>query len=343
MNGRRTGRLARWAAAFGVIAVLAIGAPVAAQETGNTDNPYFEQGAVEGSGEGLKIGYISLGDAVPFVKLVSDNIAEQAAVAGADFFFCDGALDDAEALACAQQMAVQEVDGVINFQLNEAISPEICAAYGDLPTVAIDIHQRPCEVSFFGADNRFAGFVAGEAVGQHFADQFDCAYDLVVTLESVTAGIVNENRTLGAVEGFASVCGEVPDDKLQRIDVGGTTDLALEQVTSLLPTIPPGGRLVILSLNDDMALGALAAARTAGREGEIFIGAQGADPTSWPEIACNPQWIADTAYFPERYGRTAVPAMIDILNGVEVAPEIFTPHVAVTADNIGELYGTTCD
>lgn len=336
MSGSGHKRYRRSAALIATFALLALAVPTAAQD--DTDNPYFEAGAQPGSGEGLKIGYISLGDSIPFVKLVSDDIKEQAEVAGVDLVFCDSMVDDAAALQCAQQMAVQEVQGVINFQLNESISPEICAAYGDVPTVAIDIHQQPCEVSFFGADNRFAGFVAGEAVGQYFAENFDCAFDQVVTLETVGAGIVNEDRTLGAVEGFASVCGEVADDQLQRIDVGGTTDLALERVTNVLPTIPPGGRLVVLSLNDDMALGALAAARTAGREGELFIGAQGADPTSWPEIACNEQWIADTAYFPERYGRTSIPAMIDILNGQDVPTELFTPHVAVTADNISELY-----
>lgn len=330
----------RWSALVGAVAILALAvAPVAAQdEADGSENPYFETGAVEGSGEGLRIGYISLGEAIPFVKLVSDSIREQAEIAGAELIFCDAQIDDAEALACAQQMDVAQVDGVINFQLNEAISPEICAAYGDVPTVAIDIHQEPCEAAFFGADNRFAGFVAGEAVGQHLAAGFDCQYDQVITLESVAAGVVNEDRTVGALQGLASVCGEIPDDKLQRLDVGGTTDLALEQVTNLLPTIPLGGRLVVLSLNDDMGLGALAAARTAGREGELFIGAQGADPSGWPEIACNPQWIADAAYFPERYGRSAVPAMIDILLGEEVPELIFTPHQPVTAENIFELY-----
>ncbi|CAN5507973.1 sugar ABC transporter substrate-binding protein [soil metagenome] len=329
----------RWLALVGAVAILALAAPVSAQdESPGSGNPYFEQGTEPGSGEGLRIGYISLGEAIPFVKLVSDSIREQADVAGAELIFCDAQIADAEALACAQQMAVADVQGVINFQLNEQISPEICAAYGDVPTVAIDIHQEPCEVAFFGADNRFAGFVAGEAVGQHLAAGMDCMYDQVITLESVAAGIVNEDRTLGSIEGFESICGEVPDDKIQRIDVGGTTDLALTSVGNLLPTIPAGGRLIVLSLNDDMALGALAAARTAGRESELVIGAQGADPSSWPEIACNPQWIADAAYFPERYGRTAVPAMIDILAGESVPELLFTPHVPVTAENIFELY-----
>ena len=334
MNRKRSAART-WVVAMGVVALLAVAAPVAAQ-----DNPYFEDGATEGSGEGFRVGYISLGDSIPFVKLVSDNIVEQAAIAGLDLITCDSQVAVEEALSCAQQLGNAQVDGVINFQLFEDSSPEICAAYGDVPTVAIDIHQSPCEVSFFGADNFNAGNVAGVAVGEYFAENFDCAYDAVLTLETSGAGQVNEDRTLGAVEGFASVCGDVPEDKWQRLDIGGTTDAALEQVTNVLPTIPPGGRLVVLSLNDDMALGALGAARTAGREGELFIGAQGADPTSWPELACNPQWIADTAYFPERYGRTSVPAIIDILNGVEVAPLLFTPHVAVNGDNIFDLYDT---
>ena len=161
-----------------------------------------------------------------------------------------------------------------------------------------------------------------------------------MTLETANAGVVNIDRIGGMIDGFASMCGDVPSDKLQQIDVGGTTDLALEAVGNLLPTIPPGGRLVILSLNDDMSLGALAAARTANRESEIFIASQGADPTSWPEIACNPQWISDAAYFPERYGRTTIPAMIDIINGETVPETLFIPHVAVTADNIHDLYET---
>jgi ribose transport system substrate-binding protein len=334
---RKKSAVRTWFAAVGVVALLAVAAPVSAQDN---ENPYFEAGATPGSGENYRVGYISLGDSIPFVKLVTDNIVEQAEIAGLDLIVCDSQVLVEEALTCAQQLGNAQVDGVINFQLFEDSSPEICAAYGDVPTVAIDIHQAPCEVSFFGADNFNAGNVAGTAVGEYFAENFDCAYDGVITLESSSAGQVNEDRTLGAVEGFASVCGEVSEDAWQRLDVGGTTDAALEMVTNVLPTIPPGGRLVVLSLNDDMALGALAAARTAGREGELFIGAQGADPTSWPELACNPQWIADTAYFPERYGRTSVPAIIDILDGNEVAPLLFTPHQAVTGDNIFDLYDT---
>ena len=130
----------------------------------------------------------------------------------------------------------------------------------------------------------------------------------------------------------------IPEDKFRSLDVGGTTDLAVTKFGDQLSALAPGGIIVVLSLNDDMSLGAFAAARTAGREGELRLAGQGADPTSWKELACNPNWLADTAYFPERYGRSTVPAIIDILDGKEVQNPIFTPAAAITPDNILDVY-----
>jgi ribose transport system substrate-binding protein len=143
------------------------------------------------------------------------------------------------------------------------------------------------------------------------------------------------------IAGFEEVCGEIPEAKFRSLDVGGTTDLALTKFGDQLTAIEPGGIIVVLSLNDDMSLGALAAARTAGRESELRLAGQGADPTSWKEIACNPQWLADTAYFPERYGTILIPAVVDLLNGETVPENLFTEHEVVTKDNIRTFYPET--
>ena len=63
----------------------------------NTEYVEFEK-VKPGSGKGLHLGYISLGDAVPFVKLVSDSIKKQAKIAGVKLEFCDSKIDDAKAL-----------------------------------------------------------------------------------------------------------------------------------------------------------------------------------------------------------------------------------------------------
>jgi ribose transport system substrate-binding protein len=293
------------------------------------------------SAQAFKVGYISLGESIPFVKLVSDNIKAEAEKAGVEIAFCDSEIDAAKALACAQNLKVQEVQAVLNFQLFEDSSPEICAAYGGLPTIAIDIHQAPCEVAFMGADNTKAGEIAGKHVGDSLKAENDCDYTAVVTLDTKGAGATTEARVNGMIAGFEQACGKIDQAKFRSLDVGGTTDLAVTKFGDQLSALAPGGIIVVLSLNDDMSLGAFAAARTAGREAELRLAGQGADPTSWKEIACNPQWLADTAYFPERYGEILIPAVVKLLNGETVEENLFTQHEVVTKDNVRTLYPDT--
>jgi ribose transport system substrate-binding protein len=289
----------------------------------------------------MKVGYISLGESIPFVKLVSDNIQAEADKAGVEIAFCDSEIDAAKALACAQNLKVQGVQAVLNFQLFEDSSPEVCAAYGGLPTIAIDIHQAPCEVAFMGADNTVAGEISGKFVGDTLKTENDCDYTAVVTLDTKGAGATTEARVNGMIAGFEEACGKIPAAKFKSLDVGGTTDLAVTKFGDQLSAIKPGGTIVVLSLNDDMSLGAFAAARTAGRASELRLAGQGADPTSWKDIACNPQWLADTAYFPERYGEILIPAVVKLLNGETVEKNLFTKHEVVTKDNVRTLYPDT--
>jgi ribose transport system substrate-binding protein len=291
-----------------------------------------------GSGEGLKVGYISLGDSIPFVKLVSDDIKAQAEIAGVELLFCDSEIDAAKALECARNFNTQGVDGIINFQLDETAAPQICEAGPDVPVVAVDIKQQPCEDVFMGADNQFAGELAGRNLGEYFAANFNCEVDELVSLESPGAGAVNEARAGGAIAGFASVC-DIPEDKIRRIDGGQTIDGGREKFADVLTALTGAQRIAVVSLNDDMLLGAFAAASAVGREDQVFGVAQGADPSSWDQIQNNPNWIGDTAYFPERYGTIAIPAIIGLINGQEVPANLFVPHEFINAENFAEYYG----
>jgi ribose transport system substrate-binding protein len=310
-----------------------------------TDAPASEEPAASASAsapaEAMKVGYISLGESIPFVSLVTNGILEEAEKAGVEVVVCDSEIDAAKAIACAQNLKVQEVQAVLNFQLFEDSSAEVCTAYGDLPTIAIDIVQEPCQVAFMGADNTLAGTIAGKYVGDALKAENDCDYEAVVTLDTKGAGATTLARMNGMIAGFEEACGAIPEDKFKSIDVGGTTDLALEKFGNQLSAIPPGGIIAVLSLNDDMSLGAFAAARTAGREGELRLAGQGADPTSWKEIACNPGWLADTAYFPDRYGTILIPAVVKLLNGETLPDNLFVEHEVVTKDNVRTLFPDT--
>lgn len=297
------------------------------------------EGARAGTGDGVKIGYISLGDQVPFVKLVSDGIKKQAKTAGANLVFCDSQVDAAKALDCAKNFKTQNVDVIINFQVDEKAAPNICAAGPDVPTIAVDINQRPCQVSFMGANNQRAGEIAGAAMGEYFKSNENCEYDAVVSMQQPAAGVVNEQRSGGALTGFESVCGPIENKKI--IDGGGTIEGGQRKFADVLTSLPGQNKIIVLSLNDDMALGALAAAKSQGREKDLYLAGQGADPSAHCEIANNPQWVGDAAYFPERYGEIAVPNAIRAARGEEIAPTLYVPHILVNADNIGEYYQVT--
>jgi len=295
--------------------------------------------APSASAESFKIGYISLGDSVPFVKLVSDGIKEAAEAAGQELVFCDSEIDQAKALSCAQNLKVQGVEGVLNFQVFQDSSPEICAAYGGVPTIAIDIIQPPCQIAFMGANNREAGRLGGAELGKYAKATWDCDFTAYVSLESTAAGAANTDRMGGWRDGFKESC-PIPADKERILDGADRTDPALEQVTNLLGALQ-GDRIIVVAINEDGILGAIGAANTLGRQTDLYYGGQGTDPSIWKDVACNPNYIASVAYFPERYGTLLIPNMVKALKGETIPKEIFTEHIVINKDNIRSIYPET--
>jgi ribose transport system substrate-binding protein len=295
--------------------------------------------AASPAAEKFKIGYISLGDNVPFVKLVSDGIKKAAADAGQDLAFCDSQVDQAKALECAQNLKVQGVQGVLNFQVFQDSSPEICEAYGGVPTIAIDIVQPPCQIAFMGANNREAGRLGGAAMGQYAKDNWNCEYTAYVSLESTAAGAANTDRMGGYRDGFQEFC-PIVKEKERVLDGADRTDPALEQMTNLLGALP-GDKIVVVAINEDGILGAIGAANTLGRQKDLYYSGQGTDPSIWKDVACNPNYIASVAYFPEKYGELLIPNMVKALQGETIPENIFTEHQVVTKDNIRTIYPET--
>ena len=282
-----------------------------------------------------KVGYISLGDQVPFVKLVSDGIKEEAARQNVELLFCDSEIDAGKALECAQTFAVQGVEGLLNFQVFQDSSPEICAALPEgIPVIAIDIIQPPCQLSFMGANNLEAGRIGGSALGEYFKVNFDCDYTAYISLESSAAGAANRDRMGGYRSGFTEHC---PIINERIMDGADRTDPALEQLTDLLPALP-GERIAVVAINEDGIIGAIAAARTLGRDGDLYFSGQGTDPSIWCDVKNNPNYIASVAYFPERYGTILLPAIINAIEGNSIAGQLFTPHQQITSENIDDYY-----
>ena len=368
LRGRGRGEWRRWCGALVAVALLAFafaacgdddepesggsGNQAAAAEDGAAAQAELDaaleqarKGVVEfeapkaGSGEGLKLGFIALGDQVPFSKLVTDGMRKAAQEAGAELVVCDSRLDGQVALDCARNFKTQQVDGYLNFQVDQALSEAICKAGPDVPVIAVDIAQEPCQVAFMGAANEYAGIIAGQAVGEFAKREWDCDYDAYVSLESTASVDANKARMGGYRKGFQSVCpGELKNERVLDAD---RTDAARTKMTDTLTALPGQKKIVVVAINDDGILGALAAAKTAGREGDIYVSGQGADPSAHCEIKNNPNWIADAGYFPERYGEIGIPYLIKAAKGETIPEDLLVPHELINADNIDEHYELT--
>jgi ribose transport system substrate-binding protein len=292
-----------------------------------------------GSGEGKKIGLIELGSSVPFSNLATKSVETAAKEAGAELVVCDSELEGQPALDCAKSFATQGVEGYLNFQPDAELSEAICKAGPQVPVIAVDISQEPCEVAFMGADNEYAGYIAGKAVGEFAKNEWNCEYDAYVSLEEPEAGSVNEERMGGYRKGFQEICpGDLKNEKKLN---ASRSEVARTQFTDALTALPNMEHIIAVGINDESVLAALAAAKTAGREADVFVSGQGTEPNAVCAIKNNPQWIADTAYFPERYGEIGVPYLLEAMEGKEIPKKLLVPHKLLTSKNIEQVYEVT--
>lgn len=298
-------------------------------------------GATPGSGKGMIVGYISAGESSPFVHSLTLGMQAQAARAGMTLRFCDAQFDATKALQCAKNLTSQGVQGLFNMQTDNKAAPAICKVGGPLPTIALAIHQKPCENSFVGINDEHAGEMAGKAMGVYIKARFDCKVDKIFSLEQASSGTTNEQRVAGWTKGYQATCGS--KDHFQHLESGGVSDKAERVVTDALTAAPEAKRVVVFAIDDDAASGALAAASIAGRSNALFMASQGGDDSAHCKILQDPQWVADIGYFPERYGEIAVPAMVTLLKGEKIKTVLNAQLSAFNKTNVEQFYpGLKC-
>ena len=341
-------RTAAWPTLLAVMALIAVACagPASSASPATSAAPAPSAAASEAPStpaEAVRIGYISGGDSDPFVLLVTNGIRDAAKAAGVELSECDSDFAAEKALACARTLASQQLQSMINWQFYPDSSAEICEAYGNLPTVAIDTPEEPCQETFVGANNREAGLIAGKGLGDFAQTKFQCAYDAYISLDFPTIAEINAARAGGSKEGFEGVCGPIPADKYTSVDtfLGGPdqNENSRRQVTDILTTLPDAKTILIISPNSDAAASAaLAAADVAGRKDQVWIVSHGADPSVRDTIRDEPQWVGSVAYFPESYGELVIPLAISLAKGETVPEQSLVTHLFIDRSNIDQFY-----
>ena len=287
-----------------------------------------------------RIGFANLSEDMPFAVDVRRGLERAALEAGnIDLVVTDNQLRADAALKAADRLLTKEVDLVIEFQIDEKINGLLSDKFkqAGIPVIAVDIPM--IGATFFGVNNHQVGHVAGRALGRWILDFWGGQFDRLIVLEEPRSAGVPAARILGQLIGLQELVGEIPESKIIRVDSGNTTATCQPKVDGVLEDIPDVRRIAIASFNDDTALGALYAAREAGREDQVAIVGQGADRLGRDEIR-HPasRFIGSTAYRPEKYGERLISLALDILAGKNVPPAVYVDHVYLDAGNIDQYY-----
>lgn len=308
--------------------------PTLAPTASPSANPY--DGVAEGAGAGTKIGYVSYGEQVPYVFEVSDGIRAQAALAQVELVECDAKLDGSKVAGCVTELIDAGVRGIIQFQGTLADPAAVCELIpADVPVVAVEFAQEPCAGALVEADDYRAGQIAGRAMGEWVKERWDCTYDAYVSFESAVAVQRSQKRMEGYRQGFSAVCPITNERIGPNQDTGPAAETAIAEV---LAAFPDAERIVLVAVNSDAAIGALEGAKAAGREGDVWVSGQGGLPNARERIRSDEQYVGDAAYFPERFGRSILPALLDLIAGKDVQEQLLVEPAWIDAQTIDQYY-----
>ena len=287
-----------------------------------------------------KIGFANLGESMSLPVDVRRGL-EQAAqnASNVDLILADNQLSGEVALRVADRLIAEGVDLVIEYQIDEKAGGLIMDKFkeADVPVIAVDIPM--VGATYFGVDHYRAGRMAGVALGRWIAEHWGGSFDRLIVLEEQRPGALVAARIQGQLDGLQSVAGKVAPARTIRLDSGNTSDISQANMNEALEGLPDEHRLAVISFNDDAAIGAVTAARQAGREQDVVIVGQGADRIARKEIRRpGSRLIGSAAYWPERYGQKLIDVAQAILQGEPVPPAVYNKHIFITKDNIDEFY-----
>ena len=218
---------------------------------------------------------------------------------------------------------IYHIDERFNQTLNQRLM------FRKSPVIAVDI---PIPLAtYFGANNRQAGELAGREAGIWVNQNWDGHIDkvLVVTDHRVLAAV--KQRFTYAVSELANHVDFDPSEDVFYIDGDNGRGFSYERTLSVLDRWQDYHNIVIFGLNDESALGAVEAARDLGREQDVIGLGHGATLIEEAYEVPDTRFIGSVAYYPEYYGDHLLSLADRILSGDRISNENFIEHRVISS------------
>ena len=208
-----------------------------------------------------------------------------------------------------------------------AASGALSSAIGTIPVLSVDTNVGiEGQTSFVGTSN----VDAAKEGGLWAAEQAGEGANAVIIY-----GQEGDNTSNMRREGYQAACDEAGVTVLQALSGQNTTDGATKTMEDLLNAYPDQIDIVLCH-NDDTAIGAMNACKSAGVDDMIIVGFDG-NASAVDLILAGEMIKATVAQQPYEMGYQAVEAALAAINGETVEEVINAPVTVVTAEN-GQEY-----
>lgn len=249
-----------------------------------------------------------------FYQDLEAGLRETAERFGIELLVRNAELDLAKQMANIEDFLAQEVDALVVCPVDSvAIGPAVKEANRKgVPVFTADIAVQDGEVTSHIASDNFSG---GRKAGKYLAKALGGKGKIIIIdWPHVTS-------VLERVAGFDEVIAQYPDIEIIARPDGGTKRapamVAMENMLETYDVIDG-----VFAINDDSALGALAAIE-ASRRTDIIIVGYDAVPEARRAILRGSSLKADVVQYPKKIGEVTIETIIKYLRGVPVAKNIY--------------------
>ncbi len=291
------------------------------------------------SAETMKIGITQNNVGVDSYQTTYEKAFIEAADANADVetVVLDAGGDVARQIAQMEDLIQQEVDAIIIWPTNgEAVIPAVRKAHqAGIPVIVTNsnIAEQGFDFvkSFSGPDNVTQGARSAEIMCDKFKDMGIESEAQVVHITGQPGYTTAIERAQGFEDRLPEVC---PDVTIVETQPGDWNREKSQQVMEafLVKYDDIDG---VYAGDDNMGVGALNAAKAAGREGIIFVGATNF-AVGYEAMAAGDYW-GSIYQSPVDDAEAALQTAIDVLNGNEVPFLNYFDTPKITQENMGEF------
>lgn len=262
-----------------------------------------------------------------FYRDLEKGLRSSAAKYGYDLVINSGDWDLAKHQAQIENYIVQKVDAIIVCPCDsKGIGPAIQKANSaGIPVFTADIKAEGGKIVSQIASDNIAG---GRLAAQFLAKLLHGKGEVAIIDQPITQSVIDR------VQGFMEEIAKYPGIRVVARPSGdGVRDKSMKAAEDLLQGFP--NLAGIFGINDDSALGALAAVEAAGRKGMLIVGYDGT-PEARQAILRGSALKGDVVQYPLEIGRITIETIAKHLAGEVVPAEVPVKVGVVDVTNAGQ-------